>query len=93
MEADLMSLVGEEVETLRQRGHVTDRPVPVVSTSGGELLVVIEWSTSRAVDDAHADPEVLALWERKAQLAEYLPPRELTGSEVPFASFAVVADF
>lgn len=67
--------------------------MPVVRTAGGEFLVVLEWSTDHAVDDAHADPEVLAVWDRKQELADYVPPRELTGSETPFASFAVVADF
>jgi hypothetical protein len=88
-----VQLVGEEIETLRRRGHVTDRAVPVVRTSGGELLVILEWSTDHAVEDAHADPEVLAVWDRKAVLAEYIAPRDLTGSEVPFASFPIVADF
>jgi hypothetical protein len=42
----------------------------VVRTETGELLVVLEWSTEHAVGDAHADQEVLAVWERKAELAQ-----------------------
>lgn len=92
-EDEFLRLVGREVETLRRRGHITDRPVPVVRAGGGELLVVLEWSTDHAVDDAHADPEVTAVWDLKQELAEYVAPRELAGGDVPFASFAVVADF
>ena len=58
----------------------------------GELLVVLEWSTDRAVDEAHTDPEVLAVWDRKAELAEYIAPAAVTGSGVPFAHWTVIAD-
>ena len=44
---------------------------------------MLEWSSEHAVDDAHTDPEVLAVWERKAQLADYLPPAALAGAGVP----------
>jgi hypothetical protein len=89
---ELQAFFAEELETLRRRGHVTDRRVPVVRTDAGEYLVVLEWSSEHAVGDAHEDPEILALWERKAQLADYIPPRELAGSDVPFARWTLVAD-
>lgn len=89
---ELLLLLGEELATLRRRGHVTERRAPVIRTENGELLVVLEWSSEHAVDDAHADPEVLAVWDRKAQLAEYVAPRALAGSDVPFARWTVVAD-
>jgi hypothetical protein len=89
---ELLQFFTEELATLRRRGHVTDRRAPVVRTETGELLVVLEWSSEHAVGDAHADPEVLALWERKEHLAEYIPPSELAGAHVPFARWTIVAD-
>jgi hypothetical protein len=50
---ELLELLGEDVATLRHRGHVTERPAPVVRTADGALLVVIEWSSEHAVDDAY----------------------------------------
>jgi len=91
-EGELVRLIAEEIATLRRRGHVTERPAPVVRTDRGELLVVLEWASPHAVDDAHADPEVLAVWERKARLGEYLAPGALAGADVPFARWTVVAD-
>jgi len=88
----LQAFFAEEVATLRRRGHVTERRAPVVRTDAGEYLVVLEWSSEHAVGDAHEDVEILALWERKAQLAEYVAPRELAGSDVPFARWTIVAD-
>jgi hypothetical protein len=89
---ELLQLLAEDVATLRRRGHVTERPAPMVRTENGELLVVLEWSTTHAVDDAHADPEVLAVWERKARLADYIAPVALAGVGVPFARWTLVAD-
>jgi hypothetical protein len=89
---ELQAFFAEELATLRRRGHVTDRPAPVIRTNAGEYLVILEWSSEHAVGDAHEDPEILALWERKAQLADYIAPRELAGSDVPFARWTIVAD-
>lgn len=89
---ELLRLLGEDIATLRHRGHVTDRPAPVVRTENGDLLVTLEWSSEHAVDDAHADPEVLALWRRKTLLADYVAPDAVTGADVPFARWPVHID-
>ena len=91
-EGALVALLREDLATLRRRGHVTDRPAPLIRTNGGEFLVVLEWSSDHAVGDAHRDPEVLEVWQRKDELAEYISPRELAGSEIPFARYGLVAD-
>jgi hypothetical protein len=91
-EEALVALLREDVGTLRRRGHVTARPAPLVRTAGGELLVVIEWSTGHAVGDAHEDAEVLEVWRRKDELAEYIAPRDLAGAEVPFARWTVIGE-
>jgi hypothetical protein len=91
-EAAFLVLLHEELALLRRRGHVTERRAPVVRAPEGELLVVIEWSTNHAVDDAHADPEVLEVWDRKAELAEYIAPAALSGSDIPFARWPVIFD-
>jgi heme-degrading monooxygenase HmoA len=88
----LLEFFAEELATLRGRGHVTERPAPIVRTDGGDYLVVLEWSSEQAVAAAHEDAEVLAVWERKAELVEYIAPRELAGSDIPFARWTVVAD-
>ena len=82
----------EGIATLRARGHITSRPAAICRTARGELLVVSEWSTEHAVDDAHEDPTILELWRRKEELVEYLAPGELAGSGVPFASFDMIED-
>jgi len=92
LEDALVELLREDVATLRARGHVTDRPAPLVRTADGDLLLVIEWSSEHAVDDAHADPDVLAVWERKERLADYIAPAVLARAETPFARWTLLAD-
>jgi hypothetical protein len=88
----LVRLLRDDLATMRRRGHVTSRPAPLIRTERGELLVVLEWASDHAVGDAHEDPEVLAVWRRKDELAEYIGPRELAGVDTPFARWTVVAD-
>jgi hypothetical protein len=85
-------LLSEDIATLRRCGHVTDRPAPVARTENGDLLVALEWSSEHAVADAHADAEVLAVWERKAPVADYVAPDALAGADIPFARWPVSAD-
>ncbi len=82
----------EEISALRARRHITSRPAAICRTARGEFLVVSEWSTEHAVDDAHADEVILEIWRRKERLVEYLAPGELAGADVPFASFDVIED-
>ena len=89
---DLLRVLAEDLATLRRRGHVTERPAPVMRTNDGELLVVLEWSSEHAVDDAHTDPEVLAVWRRKELLADFVAPGAVAGAAVPFARWPVLAD-
>ena len=91
-EDDFLVFLHEELALLRRRGHVTERRAPVVRAPKGELLVILEWSTDHAVDDAHADPDVLEVWDRKAELAEYIAPAALSGSDIPFARWPVIVD-
>lgn len=64
----------------------------ICRTGRGEYLVVIEWATPTSVDDAHRDPAVVAVWREKDRLFEYLGPRDLEGSDVPFVSYDVLED-
>jgi hypothetical protein len=89
---DLFEFFRRELQVLRQRGHVTQRPAPVLQTRTGELVVILEWSSEHAVDDAHGDPDVMALWAQKAELADYIAPADLAGADVPFASWKVLGD-
>lgn len=82
----------QEVALLRANGHITSRPAPICRSDRGEFLVIVEWATPDSVDEAHRDPAVLTVWQRKERLVEYLGPAQLAGSDAPFASYDVVDD-
>jgi hypothetical protein len=92
MEQGLLEVFKAEFASLRAGGHVTERRVPICRTDRGEYLAILEWSSDHAVDDAHRDSEVLRVWARKAEVAEYLAPRDLAGSDVPFVSYTRLGD-
>jgi hypothetical protein len=89
---ELLELFEAEFARLRTGRHVTDRRVPICRTDRGEYLAILEWSSDHAVDDAHRDAQVLRIWARKAEIAEYLAPRDLAGSDVPFVSYTKLRD-
>jgi hypothetical protein len=89
-EDELLPHLREEVATLRARGYITSRPVPICLTARGEYLVIAEWATETSVDEAHADDVILEVWRRKEQLVEYIAPADLDQSDVPFASYDVL---
>jgi hypothetical protein len=92
MEQGLLEVFKADFASLRAGGHVTERRVPICRTDRGEYLAILEWSSDHAVDDAHRDSEVLRVWARKAEVAEYLAPRDLAGSDVPFVSYTRLGD-
>lgn len=91
-EDEVLPHLRDEVATLRSRGHITSRPAPICLTARGEYLVIAEWATETAVDDAHADEVILDVWRRKEELVEYIAPCDLDRSAVPFVSYDVLED-
>lgn len=86
-EEELESAVRDHLEVLRSRELVTSRPPLVGRADDGTLVEVFEWRSSDAIDRAHHDPEVLALWERFAVCADYVPVGELPELGELFSEF------
>jgi quinol monooxygenase YgiN len=63
-EQELLKLVRERVPTLRKEGLVTDRVPAVMRAKDGTIIEVSEWKSRQAIDAAHKNPNVLAMWER-----------------------------
>jgi hypothetical protein len=70
---DLESAVRDHVEVLRSRGLASARPPLVGRARDGTLVEVFEWRSAEAIERAHHDPHVLALWERFAVCCDYVP--------------------
>jgi hypothetical protein len=86
-EADLIQLTREHLPVLRAEGLVTDRKVIACLTADGTVVEVFEWEAG-GVEKAHANPQVLALWERYSTVCDYVPLNTVAESTQMFASFA-----
>jgi hypothetical protein len=85
--ADLEALVRRHFPTLRERGLVTERAPIVVRSEDGTLLEVFEWRDEAAAGEAHADPEVGALWNAMGEAGEFLCLADLPEATRRFPHF------
>jgi uncharacterized glyoxalase superfamily protein PhnB/quinol monooxygenase YgiN len=89
-EAALLAVVREHVPTLQRLGLATDRASLVMRAADGTLVEAFEWASSAAIDAAHKNPEVLAMWQRFEAACEYTGLKDLAEAQHPFAEFEVL---
>ena len=53
----------------------------------GTLIEVFEWRSPAAIEAAHTNPRVLAMWERYAQVCDYVPVGTVPEAAELFAEF------
>ena len=90
-EADLAKLVAEHVPALRSFGLATRAPVQLLRASDGTLLEIFDWRDAAAVESAHGDPRVHALWGRFEELCEFVTLGGLPEANGPFPHFERLA--
>ncbi len=86
-EADLLALARDHVPFLRRLGLASDRPAALLQARDGVIVEVFEWLPG-AMASAHGNPEVLALWERYAEVCDYVPLHALPECQEMFATFS-----
>jgi quinol monooxygenase YgiN len=90
-EARLLDLVREHVPILRAEGLATDRPAYAMQAADGTIVEVFEWESAEAIERAHTNPTVLALWARFGAACEIVPLASLAECHAMFAGFTPVA--
>ena len=86
-DAALRALVASHVPALRAEGLITDRAPILMEAGDGTLIEVFEWRSTEAIRAAHANPRVLAIWDRLAQVCDYVPVGTVPEAAVPFSEF------
>jgi quinol monooxygenase YgiN len=86
-EQELRQELKEHVPTLRREGLVTDRPAYVMRAKDGTLIEVFEWKSAEAVEQAHHNPTVQAMWSRFEQVCTWVKLNELEESQALFSHF------
>ena len=63
-EKELLELVRNRVPTLKKENLVTDRKPIIMRAKDGTIIEVSEWKSKEAIDAAHENPNVLAMWKK-----------------------------
>jgi len=89
---ELLELVRSRVPTLRKEGLVSDRAPTIMRARDGTIIEVSEWKSPEAIDAAHRNPNVLAMWEKFFALCDCVPLNTLAEAGEMFAGFEPVDD-
>jgi quinol monooxygenase YgiN len=91
-EAELLELVRSRVPTLRKEGLVTERVPAIMRARDGTIIEVSEWKSPAAIDAAHKNPNVLAMWNKFFALCDCVPLKTLAEANEMFAGFEPIEE-
>ena len=91
-EQAILELVRDRVPTLRKEGLVTDRVPTMMRTKDGTIIEVSEWKSREAIDAAHKNPNVLAMWNKFFAVCDCVPLKTLAEADDMFAGFEPIDD-
>lgn len=87
---ELDRLVAGHLTILRGQGLVTEYPETVLKAADGTIVELFEWVSQAAIDGAHANPAVLAMWDEFGAACDYLPIADLPEARQLFSPFTRV---
>ena len=86
-EKELLNLVRGRVPTLRKEGFVTERVPTIMRAKDGTIIEVSEWKSAEAIEAAHKNENVWAMWNKFFTLCDCVPLKTLAEAEEMFAGF------
>jgi len=89
-DAALLELVRNHMPVLKGQGLVTDRPAYAMRAKDGTIVEVFEWKSGKAVDEAHTNPAVQAMWQKFGEACDYIPVGELDEAKGLFSAFTPI---
>ena len=89
---ELLKLVRNRVPTLRKEGLVTERVPTIMRARDGTIIEVSEWKSREAIDAAHQNPNVLAMWNKFFATCDCVPLNTLAEAEQMFAGFEPIKE-
>jgi quinol monooxygenase YgiN len=91
-EDELLALVRSRVPNLLKEGLVTDREPVIMRSRDGTIIEVSEWKSREAIDAAHKNPNVLAMWNKFFAVCDCVPLNTLAEAQEMFAGFEPIED-
>src|SRR2546428_8562649 len=86
-ENELIGLVRSRVPTLRKEGLVSDRVPTIMRSRDGTIIEVSEWKSREAIDAAHKNLNVLAMWNKFFAICDCIPLNTLAEPSELFTGF------
>ena len=90
-DAEVLGLVRGRVPTLRKEGLVTDRAPVMMRAKDGTIIEVSEWKSQQAIEEAHKNPRVLAMWDKFFAVCDCVPLGTVPEAETMFAGFEPIS--
>ena len=69
----LLELMKTHLPTLRAEGLVGDGPSLCGRAKDGTIVEIFTWKSQAAIDSAHQNPVVGAMWEQYGQVCDFTP--------------------
>ncbi len=90
-EDELLAVVRSRLPTLAAEGLVTERAPVMMRAKDGTIVEVSEWKSPEAIEAAHKNANVLALWNRFSAVCDCMPLNTLAEAEQMFAGFEPIS--
>ena len=91
-ENKLLKLVRNRVPTLKKENLVTERVPTIMRARDGTIIEVSEWKSQEAIDAAHKNPNVLAMWNKFFAVCDCVPLKSLAEADDLFAGFEPIKE-
>jgi len=89
---EVLALVRGRVPNLREEGLVTERQPVIMRSRDGTIIEVSEWKSREAIESAHKNPNVLAMWNKFFAVCDCVPLNRLEEAQEMFAGFEPIED-
>ena len=89
-DAALAALMKTHLPTLRAEGLVGDGPSLCGKAADGTFVEVFCWKSQGAIDAAHENPNVLAMWEKYGAVCDFTTIADVAEAQQMFSPFAPV---
>jgi hypothetical protein len=84
-----LALLRDHVPFLQRLGLATDRAALALRSKSGAVVEIFEWK-SGALEKAHENAEVAAMWGKFNAVCDFVPLQELPEMREMFAQFALI---
>ena len=89
-DAALLELMKTHLPTLRAEGLVAEGPSLCGRAADGAIVEVFCWKSQEAINAAHENKTVLAMWEKYAQVCDFTTIGDVAEAAQMFSPFAPI---